>query len=58
MIIELKNVNKNFRTAEIDRELNKFLKGKKSYLIKKSGRYLPLFYRFNLSTSSKPFSVN
>jgi len=38
-VLDAKNVNKNFRTAEIDRELNKFLKGKKSYLIKLNKKF-------------------
>jgi 6-pyruvoyl-tetrahydropterin synthase len=38
-VLDAKNVNKKFHTSAIDRELNKFLKGKKSYLIKLNKKF-------------------
>jgi len=38
-VLDAKNVNKRFHTSAIDRELNKFLKGKKSYLVKLNKKF-------------------
>jgi len=38
-VLDAKNVNKKFHTSAIDRELNKFFKGKKSYLIKLNKKF-------------------
>jgi hypothetical protein len=38
-IMDAKNVNKKLHMSAIDRELNKFLKGKKSYLIKLNKKF-------------------
>ncbi len=38
-VMDAKNVNKKLHTSAIDRELNKFLKGKKSYLIKLNKKF-------------------
>jgi len=38
-VMDAKNVNKKFHVSAIDRELNKFLKGKKSYLIKLTKKF-------------------
>jgi hypothetical protein len=38
-VMDAKNVNKKFHISAIDRELNKFLKGKKSYLIKLNKKF-------------------
>lgn len=38
-VMDAKNVNKKFHMSAIDRELNKFLKGKRSYLIKLNKKF-------------------